>query len=181
VFDLIEEIPQILGPHVSKFFLPAFYILIGAGYAIWSTSKIFFYRWRYRSEKARRESLEHEVKELKGRFELIETCDNHWLRPVPGDKPAFVSRSDRKTRFVSFLNLKGGVGKTTIAASVGYCLAAKEKRILMVDMDFQYTLSRLAAGGNDLKFLQEHSTSDRLFTADPDEDPVKLPSRSARR
>jgi chromosome partitioning protein len=36
-----------------------------------------------------------------------------------------------------FLNYKGGTGKTSIAASYGYCLAMLGKKVLMVDLDAQ--------------------------------------------
>ena len=38
-------------------------------------------------------------------------------------------------------NQKGGVGKTTLAAHVAYAAAEQKKRVLMVDMDRQGSLS----------------------------------------
>jgi len=69
-----------------------------------------------------------------------------WRRPPGIIPPAFVPKSNRKTRFLTVLNLKGGVGKTTISANLAAGLANGDKalRVLVVDIDFQGTLSRAA-------------------------------------
>lgn len=46
------------------------------------------------------------------------------------------------THIISFINNKGGVGKTTVTAHIGYALATfHEKRVLLVDFDPQANLS----------------------------------------
>ncbi len=49
------------------------------------------------------------------------------------------------TKVISFSNLKGGVGKTSIAANFAYDLALLNKRVLLVDMDSQANSSRYFA------------------------------------
>jgi chromosome partitioning protein len=59
------------------------------------------------------------------------------------------------TQVISFSNLKGGVGKTSIAANFAYTLALLNKRVLLVDMDSQANSSRYFANryfsGNSIK------------------------------
>lgn len=45
-------------------------------------------------------------------------------------------------RIISFANNKGGVGKTTSVQNVGACLAKKNCRVLLVDLDPQASLTR---------------------------------------
>ncbi len=48
-------------------------------------------------------------------------------------------------KVISFSNLKGGVGKTSIAANFAYNMALLNKRVLLVDMDSQANSSRYFA------------------------------------
>ena len=45
-------------------------------------------------------------------------------------------------KVISVANRKGGVGKTTVAVTVGHGLARKGKRVLLIDLDAQGTVSR---------------------------------------
>lgn len=49
------------------------------------------------------------------------------------------------TKIITFSNLKGGVGKTSIASNFAYTLAILNKRVLLVDMDSQANSSRYLA------------------------------------
>ena len=57
--------------------------------------------------------------------------------------PKFRPLQDRRTAIVSVLNLKGGVGKTTVTAHLGAAFAAKGYRVLLVDLDLQGSLSSI--------------------------------------
>lgn len=48
---------------------------------------------------------------------------------------------DEKCRVIAVSNQKGGVGKTTTVANVGYALAERGRKVLLVDMDPQANLS----------------------------------------
>ena len=47
----------------------------------------------------------------------------------------------KKTKTIAFANNKGGSGKTTTCANVGYSLSVMGKRVLLVDGDMQLNLS----------------------------------------
>jgi chromosome partitioning protein len=48
---------------------------------------------------------------------------------------------------VGIVNMKGGVGKSTLSANLGwYCAQRKKKRVLLVDLDPQFNLSQYVLG-----------------------------------
>jgi cellulose biosynthesis protein BcsQ len=67
-----------------------------------------------------------------------------WLTAPLTKPPEFVPLKKRNTRIISILNLKGGVGKTTITANLGgYLAACREKWVLLLDLDHQRSLTQL--------------------------------------
>ena len=122
---------------------------------------------------------------------VYEVQERLWLRPSSLDlTPPFIPISQRptnsngvSTRFISFINFKGGVGKTTLVANIGAALAAgqydlpgkntsRPLRVLFVDLDFQATLtdrcvdqSLLVANGKSNIFKQKTVAS--LFDYPP--------------
>ena len=62
-------------------------------------------------------------------------------------------RSDPDTRpscvVVALVNMKGGVGKSTLTANIGwYCAYYADQRVLMVDLDPQFNLSQYVLGND---------------------------------
>ena len=52
---------------------------------------------------------------------------------------------------VSFINMKGGVGKTTIASQLAYEAASSGHKVLAVDLDPQANLSQSIFGGQKVR------------------------------
>ncbi len=77
----------------------------------------------------------------------IREGDGAWVvRPVI--KPDQYEANVGASRILAIANLKGGVGKTTIAANIAAFLAKEwNKRVLLVDLDYQATLSSMALPG----------------------------------
>jgi cellulose biosynthesis protein BcsQ len=91
-----------------------------------------------------RDRLQAEINKLQKQWNDLEAFDGRlWQRANLVPPPPFMPLPSRKTRFVSIMNLKGGVGKTTLTANVGVALARKGQRVLLVDLDFQGSLTRL--------------------------------------
>ena len=91
-------------------------------------------------------STEADRDRLQASWDRLQIASSHfelWKRDCLVSVPPFVPANQRKTRFVTMLNLKGGVGKTTLTANLAACLSLADppKRVLLIDIDFQGTLS----------------------------------------
>lgn len=73
-----------------------------------------------------------------------------WTQPVMKGAPPFRQLAERRTPIVSVLNLKGGVGKTTLTAYLAWAMAARGYRVLLVDLDLQGSLSSLFVPNDEL-------------------------------
>jgi chromosome partitioning protein len=78
-----------------------------------------------------------------------------WERKVLQGAPRFRPLAERHAPIISVLNLKGGVGKTTVTAHLGAALAAKGYRVLLMDLDLQGSLSSLFMNESALKNLSK--------------------------
>jgi chromosome partitioning protein len=91
------------------------------------------------------ELVTEERDQLLARFQALDRIDCHvWTQPDRNQHNRFVPKEKRQTRFLALCNLKGGVGKTTLTLNLGVVLALNGKKVLLVDLDFQGTLSNLA-------------------------------------
>ena len=66
-----------------------------------------------------------------------------WLNSPNGHLVRFVPLTMRRAAIISVANLKGGVGKTTITANLGATLANLGLKVLLMDLDYQSSLSNL--------------------------------------
>jgi chromosome partitioning protein len=151
--------------------LAIFVLLIAAlvGVSIWK-----YVGWRRQKALKRQvRALRRERDELLKRFESLDQVDDYvWKRPDKLGLNCPVPMQSRTTRFIAICNLKGGVGKTTLSVNLGVGLALEGKRVLLIDLDFQGTLSGFLLPKT---LLQEYRangwTTDALL---PSEAPLNL-------
>jgi chromosome partitioning protein len=121
-----------------------------------------------------------ELTELQNRFSELDKIDSWvWLRESRAVVPPFVSPRRRNCRLVSFLNFKGGVGKTTLTANLGAALATGvtgyKFRVLLVDLDFQGSLSNACVSNEFLNDRRTNgNTSTCLLSADSNRDASEI-------
>jgi chromosome partitioning protein len=84
--------------------------------------------------------------------------------PTSSARPIHVDvRSADQMRKVSVINFKGGVGKTTLAYHLAAFLS-REKRVLLIDVDHQSSLSIVVLGGALWeKCVKERRTVNQIF------------------
>ena len=84
------------------------------------------------------------VARLNAMLEKIAVSDGRiWEAEPESGAPAFRPLSQRRTTILSLVNLKGGVGKTTIAANLAVAMNKHGWRVLAIDLDHQSSLSQL--------------------------------------
>jgi len=55
--------------------------------------------------------------------------------------------TERAATIVSLMNMKGGVGKSTLTANLGwYCAYTEQRRVLLIDLDPQFNLTQYVLG-----------------------------------
>jgi cellulose biosynthesis protein BcsQ len=111
-----------------------------------------------------REDLERKDQAERSRVRLLKRAmrlqGKVWERKVLQGAPRFRPLAQRHAPVISVLNLKGGVGKTTVTAHLGAALAAKGYRVLLMDLDLQGSLSSLFLSEPG---LVQRSKEDRLL------------------
>jgi cellulose biosynthesis protein BcsQ len=94
------------------------------------------------------------VVKLTKKLEGAELSDGRiWESDAPTNAVKFRPLNLRRTPIMSLLNLKGGVGKTTIAANLAVAMAQLGWRVLTVDLDYQGSLSQLMLANADFEDL----------------------------
>lgn len=93
------------------------------------------------------DALQEEATLLKRRVEQIDTLinssDDFWSRApkAPFDVTHHRGQLGGSIPIISVVNFKGGVGKTTICANLAGYFAQAGKRVLLIDFDYQGSLS----------------------------------------
>lgn len=99
--------------------------------------------------------LDRKQKELATQVQGVLGFDGTYTHAPLGNIPPFRPLEQRGAPIVAVLNLKGGVGKTTLTANLGASLWSRgpRKRVLLVDLDYQANLSLSCVGRDALKRL----------------------------
>jgi len=108
------------------------------------TSENLDVRGELKREKKTRRQVQSAAKRYSEQLDRIAQSDGKlWLNSPDGRSVPFLPMTMRRAAIISTANLKGGVGKTTITANLGATLARLGLRVLLVDLDYQSSLSTL--------------------------------------
>jgi cellulose biosynthesis protein BcsQ len=136
------------------FLLIVLSLAVAAGFAeLWKTVEAKNLEGTIQALQTDLDNLEQE---LERRMELSEEI---WEQsPLFAEANQFLATDRRAVRFVTVINFKGGVGKTTLAANLGVTFALMDRplKVLAVDLDWQGTLSNICLEVGILKDYREN-------------------------
>lgn len=134
----------------------------------------FYFQWRRlgRIERQNKEGADAVAKLAEIRRISDGKDESIWSRPLQLGGLTYHKAMERSIPIILVGNLKGGVGKTTIAGNLGAHFAGKGERVLLIDMDYQGTLSALLVGHaqiSDLPTLRlEQDKAEHLLSGEHD-------------
>lgn len=86
---------------------------------------------------------------------VLEQQGRFWERRPQGTIPPFRPRDQQRPPIIALVNLKGGVGKTTLTANLGSTLWTRGQRVLLVDLDNQGSLTGLCLPPSELTNIRK--------------------------
>jgi len=117
-----------------------------------------------RAEKAKAETAEttaiaerDEAKALLAEIvKLVDGETDIWRRKPVTPPDGHMARTHRSIPIMLLANLKGGVGKTTLAGNLAAHFDALGEAVLLIDLDYQGSLSAMALRGDTRKRALDH-------------------------
>jgi chromosome partitioning protein len=106
------------------------------------------------------------------REEIVKWARKEGIPVAESSKPEAASHKrpqTRRARVVAIMNMKGGVGKSTLTTNLGwYACFERDCRVLLVDLDPQFNLSQYVLGTSGYESLvkREQPTIELLFRAE---------------
>ncbi|MBI3408501.1 MAG: AAA family ATPase [Planctomycetes bacterium] len=84
------------------------------------------------------------IADLRNQIDQVDALHGKaWLRPAGDTITPFRTLERKSPAIIAVTNLKGGVGKTSLTANIAYTLWNSGKRVLLVDLDYQGSLTNL--------------------------------------
>jgi chromosome partitioning protein len=149
--------------------------------------KILVTAWKWSSQHIR--NLFHSQSRISNALSAVaENGPGVWLSKSPEFPPNYAALLKNSIPIITVGNLKGGVRKTTIAANLAAHYAYKGKNVLLIDLDFQGSLSSMMLDGGIPAPTKpdQSSTASRLVGASDSKNillyeaqPIHLPWTSA--
>jgi chromosome partitioning protein len=165
---MLEQLwPSLVEKSITSLIISSLIVVPAVCYIAWVllryTVHVLKRVWRFvRSRRRALRAVERDFAE-NGAFE----GKGVWLTK-PINPPEDYWRKVAASKTLAIANLKGGVGKTTLAANIGAYLAKDwQKRVLLIDLDFQGSLSSMAFPTTDwLPAARQSSLAVRLISGD---------------
>ncbi len=117
---------------------------------------------------AQRDAAAGERDEARLLLDAIARVDgNSWKSPPQGEVPAFRRLTSHCAPIIAVVNLKGGVGKTTLTANLAATWFQAGKNVLAVDLDYQNSLTHLCLKAEQVADLSRRQQRVEQLLADP--------------
>ena len=140
--------------------------------ALLGTTKQVISNWRTRKPNFPAPAADLKSGPVWQREDIVKWAKKEGLPVAEGGKLEGASAkraSTRCARIVALMNMKGGVGKSTLATNLGwYAAFMRDYRVLLVDLDPQFNMSQYVLGtaGYEKLVLDKQPTVEMLFRAE---------------
>jgi len=174
VFNAINQFAQEYGPTIALVSCISGISGIGFKFGWWRSlgRKILEYWHKDRDEAAKRiEAQQQSIAELNEKLSAARSAfndDQDLWRRLPINQPRIYETLKDSIPILLVANLKGGVGKTTIAANLtSYFETEKHERVLAIDLDYQGSLSSMLLPNGVTRPASARFALQSIFASEP--------------